>query len=237
MSSSAVLVLGGTGPAGICLLRELIYRNHKVVAYARNAQKIPEDVASSPLIEIIQGQLNDAEALDTAVSKTNVVVSILGPTSNSRSADPDVLADFYKSFLFPAMRKHGVKRIIAMGTVSLYAPEDGFSFIRSAFVLFVRLVMNGAYNAIVNIARAFENDAKDLDWTIFRIAVIPGGSDKESWEKDRLDGKTFIGSIGQKGQALVQPRAALARSLVDGVEGALDDWIQKMPVVTKLAGS
>jgi nucleoside-diphosphate-sugar epimerase len=52
MPGSKVLVLGGTGPAGICLLRELIHRNHEVVAFARNPQKIPEDVSSSPLIEV-----------------------------------------------------------------------------------------------------------------------------------------------------------------------------------------
>lgn len=52
MPGSKVLVLGGTGPAGICLLRELIYRNHEVIAFARNPIKIPEDVSSSPLIEV-----------------------------------------------------------------------------------------------------------------------------------------------------------------------------------------
>lgn len=33
-------------------MRELIHRNHEVVAFARNPKKIPEDVSSSPLIEV-----------------------------------------------------------------------------------------------------------------------------------------------------------------------------------------
>jgi uncharacterized protein YbjT (DUF2867 family) len=51
MPSLTVLVLGGTGPAGINLLRELLHRKHKVVAYARNPQKVPEDLASHPSLE------------------------------------------------------------------------------------------------------------------------------------------------------------------------------------------
>ena len=52
MGGSKVLVLGGTGPTGICLLRELVYRKHAAVVYARNPSKVPKDLASSPLIEV-----------------------------------------------------------------------------------------------------------------------------------------------------------------------------------------
>jgi hypothetical protein len=47
---SRIVVFGGTGP-GICLLRELLFRNHAVVAFARNPGKIPEDLLSDPLLE------------------------------------------------------------------------------------------------------------------------------------------------------------------------------------------
>jgi uncharacterized protein YbjT (DUF2867 family) len=52
MSSLTVLVLGGTGPAGISLLRELLHRKHKVIAFARSPQKVPEGLASDPLLEV-----------------------------------------------------------------------------------------------------------------------------------------------------------------------------------------
>ena len=52
MSGPKVLVLGATGPAGICLLRELLSRNHATVVYARNPTKIPEDILSNPLLEV-----------------------------------------------------------------------------------------------------------------------------------------------------------------------------------------
>lgn len=52
MAGSKVLVLGGTGPAGICLLRELLHRNHPVVVFARTPSKIPSELASNPLLEV-----------------------------------------------------------------------------------------------------------------------------------------------------------------------------------------
>lgn len=52
MAGFKFLVLGGTGPAGICLLRELVYRNHATVVYARSPSKIPKDLASNPLIDV-----------------------------------------------------------------------------------------------------------------------------------------------------------------------------------------
>lgn len=47
-----VLVLGGTGPAGICLLRELIHRNYPTIVFARNPSKLPNDVSSNSLLEV-----------------------------------------------------------------------------------------------------------------------------------------------------------------------------------------
>ncbi|RSL55388.1 hypothetical protein CEP54_009436 [Fusarium duplospermum] len=237
MPGSKVLVVGGTGPAGICLLRELIHRNHEVVAFARNPKKIPEDVSSSPLIEIIEGQLEDTEVLSTAVSKSYVVVSLLGPNINGLKMDPSVMADFYKRSLFPAMRQHGVKRVYAMGTISIVRPEDSRSLLRYCMVAFVRLVAGGAYRTVINISQTFEEDAKGLDWTIYRIAGIPGGSDHESWKRDREDGKAFVGWVGETGWTMSQRRGALARWLVDAVEDGLTEWIGKMPAVSKLAGS
>ncbi|KAF4344232.1 hypothetical protein FBEOM_1826 [Fusarium beomiforme] len=237
MSSLTVLVLGSTGPAGICLLRELVHRKHQVVAYARSPQKVPEDLASDPLLEIVKGELSDKESLSRVMAKVNVIISLLGPQISDRSISPDLIPDFFTNSVFPAMRQHGVKRIFAMGTLSIYQPEDSWTVIRPAIVLLVRAVAGNAYRTIIKIGQVFETNAKDLDWTVYRIAGIPGGSDKESWKKDREDGKAFVGYVGQKGHTYSQTRAALARWLVDAAEDGLQDWVRKMPAVSKLAGS
>ncbi|EMT68970.1 hypothetical protein ACKRZS_003834 [Fusarium odoratissimum] len=237
MSSLTVLVLGGTGPAGICLLRELLHRKHKVVAYARNPQKVPEDLVSDPLLEIVKGDLSDKAALDRAVAKVDIVISFLGPLISDRTTPPNSIPDFYKDSLFPAMRRHGVKRIYAMGTLTIPQKEDAWTILQPAINLMVRLFFSNSYRAITSIGKTFETEAKDLDWTIFRISGIPGESDKESWLKDREDGKPFVGYVGQKGYTYSFPRGALARWLVDAAESGLLDWVRKAPAVAKLSGS
>lgn len=135
------------------------------------------------------------------------------------------------------MREHSVRRIFAMGTLSISQPSDKFSLIRLFLVFIVRLLANSAYRAILDIARAFEEAGEGVDWTVFRIAGIPGGSDESAWKKDREEGEAFEGWIGEGGWSVTQKRGALARWLVDAVEDGKERWIGKMPAVGKLKGS
>lgn len=52
IKSGKIFVVGATGPAGICLLRELIHQNYSTIVYARNPAKIPQDIASNALITV-----------------------------------------------------------------------------------------------------------------------------------------------------------------------------------------
>jgi nucleoside-diphosphate-sugar epimerase len=52
MVGSKVLVIGATGPAGICLLRECLFRNHETVAFVRNPSKIPPELASNKRLTV-----------------------------------------------------------------------------------------------------------------------------------------------------------------------------------------
>ena len=130
------------------------------------------------------------------------------------------------------MRKHGVRRIIAMGTVSIQRPDDSWTFFQGMVVLFMRLFAGALYQNMINIAALFDTEARDLDWTVFRIAQIPGESDKESWKRDR-NGALFTGWVGQKGWTSSVERAALAVWLVDAAEGKADEWIGKMPAIAR----
>ena len=181
--------------------------------------------------------MDDLAALSTAIAQSSVIISLLGPSSFRIS--PTQFADYYKTSVIPLMRQHGVSRIMAMGTLSIVRPEDRWSFLRFLIVLIVRLLANNAYRNILNIAEVFEKEAQGLDWTIYRIAGIPGGSDEASWRKDREDGQTFVGWIGEKGWSGSQKRGALSRWLVDAAEdgAGMAEWVGKMPAVSRLAGS
>lgn len=53
MAGDKILVLGGTGLAGVCLIRELLHRQHGTVVFARNPAKLPEEFVSNKLLEVI----------------------------------------------------------------------------------------------------------------------------------------------------------------------------------------
>lgn len=77
MGGSKVLVLGGTGPAGICLLRELVYRKQTTAVYARNPSKIPNELASNPLIEVCDVQPLEAVKAASMASQGSILIVTL----------------------------------------------------------------------------------------------------------------------------------------------------------------
>ncbi|KAH8890439.1 NAD(P)-binding protein [Thozetella sp. PMI_491] len=229
MAGDKVLVLGATGPSGICLLRELLHRGHATIAYARTPSKIPEDLASNPLLEVIQGAMEDTEALSAAIAKSKIIVSLLGP--NQFSA-PMPYPSYY-STIFKLMRDNGVKRILAMSTVSADVPEDKSQLLISFLVLAVRLLVPAGYRVMRDIAKVFKDEADGLDWTIYRLAFIPGGDDEASWKTDRQH-TAHAGYVGDGKFKSWMKRAGLARWLVDCVEGEQTKWIGKLPAVSDL---
>jgi hypothetical protein len=166
------------------------------------------------------------------VAQSKAIISLLGP-SGTNLPNPNPYIPFY-SALFPLMRKHGVKRILAMSTVSAPDEQDGFSLIRWLLVTLIRFLIPAAYRLMLDIARVFREEATGLDWTVFRLGMLPGGSDEASWARDREEG-VFAGNVGGEWKAWIK-RGALARWLVDAVEAEGDgagQWVGKLPAVSK----
>ncbi|RYP24667.1 hypothetical protein DL765_000394 [Monosporascus sp. GIB2] len=241
MAGDKVLVFGATGPAGICLLRELLFRNHPTIAYVRNPSKIPTELSANPLLEIVKGEIDDVEALSIAVAESSMILSLLGPnstTSLTAMPDPSIYLDFY-SRLFPLMRQHGTKRIMAMSTPSAGQPEDRFHILMALVVLLVRFIAPKAYQTVQGIANVFKEQAQGLEWIVYRIAGIPGASDEEGWRKGRESGGVHAGYVGDGTWGFTTNRSALARWLVDAVEDeeGIRSWIGKLPAVSGLSAS
>ncbi|KAL4799366.1 hypothetical protein BDV19DRAFT_310628 [Aspergillus venezuelensis] len=234
MAGSKILVLGGTGPTGICLLRELVYRKHETIVYARNPSKIDKDLAASEYLEIVKGEMDNLELLSDAIARSRMVISLLGPQL-SDNIPTTLYADIYRKSVFPLMREHGVRRILAMGTPSIPRPEDSWTFLSCFGIPLLRIFASPAYQNVRNIGVAFDHNAEGLDWTVYRISAIPGNDDEESWRIDREDGEVFVGWVGKTGWTISQKRGSLARWLVDAAEGGAEEWVGKMPAVSKKA--
>ncbi|KAH7013839.1 hypothetical protein EDB80DRAFT_836019 [Ilyonectria destructans] len=233
IKSGKILVLGATGPAGICLLRELIHQKYSTIVYARNPAKIPKDIASNALITIIKGEINDVGALATAMAGSSAILSLLGPNISDKTIPHSLFADYYINSIFPVMRKFGVRRIVAMGTISISCPDDHWTFFQPMVHIFMKLFARAVYQNMLNLADAFKKEAQGLDWSLFRIAQIPGDSDEASWKADREADQVYAGPLGGKGWSTSVKRAALAKWMVDNMGS--DEWVSKMPALSRLA--
>ncbi|KXX79842.1 Flavin reductase (NADPH) [Madurella mycetomatis] len=253
MAGDAVLVLGATGPSGICLLRELLHRNYRAIAYARNPSKIPDDLKSNPLLEIVHSPIDHHPSLSQALSRAHAVISFLGPSpqtvldtlmSFAYFGPPLPYPRYYAEDILPLMQTHGVRRILALSTLSAAVHDEddprgeGDRFVLSRWLtkVLVRVMVPKAYWAMVGIARVFgglRGQEVDLDWTVFRVPMLLGGADDESWRREREERKgVYAGPIRPRVWKGVMGRARLARWCVDWLErGGNGEWKGRMPAV------
>lgn len=184
--AKSILLLGATGPAGIAVIRRAISDSITVLVYARTPSKLPADLLSHNLVKVLPGgTLDDVDSLHAAVAqKPDAIVSLLGPPpsetktwmnpfAKDRASLP--FADAY-NVVVEAMKEHGVRRILVMGTLSIPDAKDHTSLGKAAMVWVVWLVMNRAYRNIVAVGNFFDTVSKeDVDWTIFRLGLVADG--------------------------------------------------------------
>jgi hypothetical protein len=166
--------------------------------------------------QIIQGSFTDDESLSNAIKGQDVILSLVGP--NTFTGPGDTFTRAYR-LIFKLMREHEVSRIYALATFSVYDPLDEFSILRSLLVWFIWAVVHNAWMEFVGIGRVFEEEATDLDWTVFRVGWLVPGEGRE----------TVAGYIGDGKIVLHVRRIEIARWLVDEVQKGAEDWIQQRP--------
>ncbi|KAF0637805.1 hypothetical protein FPSE5266_04068 [Fusarium pseudograminearum] len=232
MAGDKILVFGATGPAGIVLLRELLHRKLPVLAYCRTPSKIPEDLSSNPLLEVVKGDMSQQDAISLAISRSRAVISLLGPSSGKLASNTE-FADYYRTIV-PLMKEHNVSRILAVGTVSIYQPNDHSSVTRLVMCNLIKLMANSAYHNIIAIQEYFEtlNDTS-IDWTVFRVGWLGGTTDQAAWLADREKDKVFAGPVGAPGFTSGINRSALAYWLADEATANPAIWVRQMPAVSK----
>jgi len=239
-----VVILGGTGPTGIHLIDEALAANHTVVVYARNPQKLPSrlrdraeqnpdtdpDSDSVPVLTIVKGELEDAQALDAALALhggAQAVLSALGPTFGNPAGTP--IARGYGAVL-AAMRRRAdaggvmkLKRLIVLGTASIVDAHDGRSVVYAAMVAAVAIGARSAYKDIVKVGEVVRASGEDgVEWTIVRVPVLKNDANREVRAG-------YIGD-GGAGAAYTLSRVGFAVFVVRELEKG--EWIKKAPLIT-----
>src|SRR5579859_3747330 len=215
-------ILGGTGPSVQCLIDEALSRNYTLTLLVRNPSKLPSRITTHQSVTIVQGSLSDREAITKTIHGADAVLSTLGPSLSVSTAlhgltdHSTPIANGYKLIL-EVMQQEGVKRLIALGTVSNENPEDGSSLIKWCMVTAVWIFLHSAWRDVVESGHVIKQSA--VDWTIARVARLTSGK----------GGNVKAGLVGKDGTGVFLARKDLARWFLDELQKG--EWIRKLPVI------
>jgi hypothetical protein len=122
-----ILLLGATGATGLVFLNTIQtlprQSRPKVTAYVRSRSKLPPNIQTDLSILIVEGALNDAYVIESAMQGVTTVISFVGVYISLSHAvlrtKPTPIASAFP-VIFSAMRTNGVSRILVLSTPSTF---------------------------------------------------------------------------------------------------------------------
>ncbi|WP_433620629.1 NAD(P)-dependent oxidoreductase [Paenibacillus cellulositrophicus] len=162
-----IAIFGASGRTGHFLMDMALQGGHDIVAFARR----PENVSlSHERLTIIEGTVADRERIERAVEGADAVIELMGAVSEGTA---NIIA---------AMKKQGVRRLIAASALSVHDPKDRFQLGRQLLLAMVRLIIPRNVREVRRAAELIR--ASDLEWTLARIPVLtdrPGSLPKADY--------------------------------------------------------
>ena len=170
-----ILVVGATGATGRAIVAQALARGHEVTALVRNPDRL--EVRHEHL-RVIQGDVLDPTAVDTAVAGQEAVVSALG---HKRWMIPTRILSAGTANILAAMQRHGVRRYIGMTSLGV---GDSWWRMGLYYTLFVLPVILQFYfwdkHRQEKLVRA-----SGLDWTLVRPGALTNGKPRGNWRAAR----------------------------------------------------
>lgn len=208
-----ITIFGGTGATGLLLIEKALKSGHSVTVFARTPSKIS---IKNDNLRIVKGELTEPDKIEEALKNVDAVISVLGPTQKTKGL---VIADGIKNIV-DAMKKNGVKRLVATATPSFKDSNDKFQFGFAFGVFMVKALIKDSYNNIVLTGKHISESG--LDWTIVRLPML---SDKPT------NGKI---NAGYTGDGTVNLFSLSRADLADFLLQQLSDkkWLHKSPVIS-----
>jgi hypothetical protein len=176
--------------------------------------------------QIIEGLLSDNEALTKAIHGCDAIISALGPPTT-----PSILT-FQRGTLFNPLRvmiksarATGIKKLLILGTPSAAVPSDNPPPTLKLFIATIKLFLNAVYSEIVALGRILDKEAKDLDWTMYRLGML---SNKE--------GVTMASAtVGADAWVNATYRPSAAVWILDQIDDSQGEWVRQKPSLYSVA--
>jgi putative NADH-flavin reductase len=203
-----IAVIGGTGKAGKYLVEQLLEQGFKIKLLLRNPDKVE---ITSPLIEIIPGDVRNLSSLNLLFENCDAVISTLGQTKGDSPVFSEAIENIIK-----AMNAQNIKRYIVITGLTLDTINDkkGFS------TRLKTLLMKMSFPAIIADKQKEYKilSQSNLDWTVVRLPFI---------EQTDLSGEIKISLTDCPGKKI--STTDLARFLISQLSD--ESYIRKTPFI------
>lgn len=184
-------VFGATGGTGIPFVQQALDAGHEVVALVRAPSKLG---VQHPRLTLVQGDVINAADVEKTVQGADAVVSMIGP---GKTSPPDMMTMAARNII-SAMKKCGVRRLVAMTGAGVASPEDKPKLLNHVIKFALKTLSPSVLKDSENYADQIR--ASGLDWTLVRVPVLANGA---------ATGSVRVGWVGENtGPRLVRADAA-----------------------------
>ncbi len=209
-----LVIFGASGRTGIPLVKKALERGHTVVAFVRTPDKLKEQQGDHERLSYVQGNIRDAAKVTEAVSDTDAVLSVLGPTQNT--ADYQVSKGM--ATIIEAMNTQGLRRIIISAGAGVGSEGDTPNLLNHFISFMLRVA---ARHVLEDMSRTVDLlRSSDLDWTIVRVPMLTN---------DPAKGRVRVGMVG-KGTGPRISREDLAEFMLEQLTDKAH--LHKSPVIS-----
>lgn len=163
-------IFGATGRVGGELLKRALTDGHHVKTLVRS-----EKLKAHPNLEIILGDVRNAEDVERTITGTTAVFSAIGTDRTTTLSEAAPL-------IVKAMKKHNIKRVITIGTAGILESRLSPGLLRYEGGDSKRK-MTFAAEEHEAVYRLFENT--DLHWTIVCPTYLPDGEARGNYRAER----------------------------------------------------
>lgn len=162
----SVLVIGGTGPTGIEICKQLLEAGIKVRVLVRPLSRLPSDLL--PLLEVAQGDVLNSDAMIAAMRGIDAVVSALGTPLQRK---PITLLSRGTQNIVHAMQQAGITRLLCITGMGTGDSRGHGGFLYDCVIL--PLLLGQIY--IDKERQELIVRASEMDWTLIRPAFLTNG--------------------------------------------------------------